>query len=307
MEETERAQHLKTLAETPARLKAALKGVSKKLGAARPAPGKWSILEIVCHMRDMEAEAYLARYRRILAEDNPSLPDIDGDAIALERDYRSQSLPAVLREWSKLRKENLKLLKKVKGGQWERIGTHATAGRFSVADFLRRQAVGNDEAHLGQVDAALRHFALLTRLAAGPGTLAEAVKDLASAAAAAQRSADGKWSIVENACHMRDIELVFAERFTKMAFSERPAFWMLDNDRVAATKKYRDADLGAAVKSFKELRQETLTLLKALPAASWRRTGLHPKRGELSIEQLAEHLGNHDDKHIARIRELRSS
>ena len=116
MEETERAQHLKTLAETPARLKAALKGVSKKLGAARPAPGKWSILEIVCHMRDMEAEAYLARYRRILAEDNPSLPDIDGDAIAIERDYRAQSLPAALREWSKLRKESLKLLKKVKGG-----------------------------------------------------------------------------------------------------------------------------------------------------------------------------------------------
>jgi uncharacterized damage-inducible protein DinB len=306
VEETERAQHLKTLAETPTRLKAALKGVSKKLGAARPAPGKWSILEIVCHMRDMEAEAYLARYRRILAEDNPSLPDIDGDAIAIERDYRSQSLAAALRAWSKLRKESLKLLKKVKGGQWERIGTHQTAGRFSVADFLRRQAVGNDQAHLGQIEAALRRFALLIRLAAGPGALAEAVKGL-DGAEAKRRPADGKWSIVENACHMRDLELVFAERFTKMAFSERPTFWMLDNDRAAAEKKYSEADLGAAAKSFKELRQETLTLLKALPAATWRRTGLHPKRGELSVEQLAEHLGNHDDKHIGQIRELRSS
>ena len=306
MDETERAQHLKTLAETPARLKAALKGVSKKLATARPAPGKWSILEIVCHMRDMEAEAYLGRYRRILAEDNPTLPDIDGDAIAIERDYRSESLSAALREWSKLRKESLKLLKKVKGGQWERIGTHETAGRFSVADFVQRQAVGNDEAHLGQIEASQRRFAVLARLAAAPGALAEAAKGL-DAAAAAKRPADGKWSIVENACHMADIELVFVERFTKMAFSERPAFWMLDNDRVAAAKKYGEADLGAAAKSFKELRQETLTLLKALPAASWRRTGLHPKRGEITIEQLAEHLGNHDDKHIGRIRELRRS
>ena len=131
VDEAERAQHLKTLTETPARLKAALKGVSKKLAAARPAPGKWSILEIVCHMRDMEREAYLARYRRILAEDNPPLPDIDGDTIALERDYRAQSLAAVLRDWSKLRKESLKLLKKVKGGQWERVGTHETAGRLT--------------------------------------------------------------------------------------------------------------------------------------------------------------------------------
>ncbi len=305
MDDTERARHLKTLAETPARLKTALKGVSKKLTAARPAPGKWSILEIVCHMRDMEAEAYLGRYRRILAENNPTLPDIDGDAIAIERDYRSQPLAAALREWSKLRKESLKLLKKVKGEQWERIGTHETAGRFTVADFVRRHAVGNDEAHLGQIEAAQRRFALLARLTAAPGALADAVTGLDPKAA--QRRADGKWSIVENACHMADIELVFVERFTKMAFSERPAFWMLDNDRVAATKKYGEADLGAAVKRFKELRQETLTLLKALPAASWRRTGLHPKRGEITMEQLAEHLGNHDDKHIGRIGELRRS
>lgn len=305
MDETERTGHLQTLADTPARLKAALKGVSKKIATTRPAPGKWSILEIVCHMRDMEAEAYLGRYRRMLAEDNPSLPDIDGDAIAIERDYRSQSLAGVVREWSKLRKESLKLLKKVRGGQWERIGTHETAGPFSVAAFVQRHAVGNDEAHLGQIEAAVRRFTLLNRLAAAPGALAEAVKGQ-EAATGARRGADGKWSIVENVCHMRDIELVFVERFTKMAFSERPAFWMLDNERTAIAKKYREADMSAALKSFKELRLETLTLLKALPASAWQRTGLHPKRGELSVEQLAEHLGNHDDKHTARVRELRS-
>jgi len=305
VDDNERALHLKTLSETPAHLKAALKGVSKKTATTRPAPGKWSILEIVCHLRDMEAEAYLARYRRMLAEDNPTLPDIDGDVIAIERDYRGQSLPAALREWTKSRKESLKLLKKVKGAQWERIGTHEAAGRFTIADFVRRHAVSNDEAHLGQIEAAKRRFAVLARLAAGPAALAEAMKGLS--AEAAKRRADDKWSIVENARHLPDIELVFVERFTRMAFSDQPpAFWLLDNDRVAVAKKYNEADLGATVKSFKELRQETLNLLKALPAAAWRRTGQHPKRGETNMEQLAEHLANHDDKHIARIRELRS-
>jgi len=156
VEDAERKRHLETLETTPGRLKAALKGVPKKLLLWTPAPGKWSILDIVCHMRDMEEHAYLARYRRILAEDDPALPDIDGDQWALERDYRGQKLTEVLREWVRLRKECLRLLKKVKGGQWARRGTHEAAGPLTVHDFLRRQAAGNDEAHLGQIESIKR-------------------------------------------------------------------------------------------------------------------------------------------------------
>ena len=87
MTEVDRIAQLKIVGETPIRLKVALKGVSKKLLLWTPGPGKWSILEIVAHMRDMERDAYIARYRRILAEDNPTLPDIDGDLIALRDDY----------------------------------------------------------------------------------------------------------------------------------------------------------------------------------------------------------------------------
>src|SRR5262245_14268265 len=150
MSDDERRRHLEVLAATPERLKASLAGVSRKLSLWRPAPGKWSILEIVCHLRDMEREAYLARYRRILAEDNPRLPDLDGDQLALERDYRSQKLAAAFKDWRAARKDSLRLLKGVKRDGWERVGTHETAGPLSMADFLRRQAVGNDEAHLGQ-------------------------------------------------------------------------------------------------------------------------------------------------------------
>ena len=66
MTDLDRTSKLTTLTETPARLKAALKGVPQKLLLWTPGPGKWSILEIVAHMRDMERDAYLGRYRRIL-------------------------------------------------------------------------------------------------------------------------------------------------------------------------------------------------------------------------------------------------
>lgn len=82
MTDLERAAPLHIVAETPARLKAALKGVPKKLLLWTPGPGKRSIPEIVAPRRDMERDPYLARYRRIRAEDNPTLPDLDGDQIA---------------------------------------------------------------------------------------------------------------------------------------------------------------------------------------------------------------------------------
>jgi hypothetical protein len=304
MDASERAALFNVLKTTPARLKAALKGVPKKVAEWTPAPGKWSILEIVCHMREMEEDAYLARYRRILAEDDPVLPDIDGDASALLHDYRARRLGEVLRDWTRLRRESLALLRGVKADQWSRRGTHETAGSLSMEDFLRRHALGNDEAHLGQIEAIRRRFEILQRLEAAPGALAETLRGLEKEGLT-RRPADGKWSILENACHLRDMERVYAERLTKAAHRDRPEFWVPDNDRLAEELRYREADPASVVKEFRRLRADTVTLLRALPHPVWQRTGVHPKRGEETIEQIASHLARHDDAHLARIRALR--
>ena len=79
----------------------------------------------------------------------------------------------------RLRRETLRLLRKVEGRQWARAGVHETAGRLTMEDFLRRHAVGNDEAHLGQIEAIKRRFALLERLAGAPAALAAALKGVA--------------------------------------------------------------------------------------------------------------------------------
>src|SRR5215471_16709325 len=142
MEDFERRRHFETLAATPQALKAALKGLPKKVLVWTPAPGKWSILEILGHMRDMEREAYIERYTRILSEDEPRLPDINGDALAIVRNYRSQKATEVLRDWIALRRQTLQLLRKTGKAQWARGGVHETAGRLTMEDLLRRHAVG---------------------------------------------------------------------------------------------------------------------------------------------------------------------
>lgn len=304
MEEFERRRHFETLATTPQALKAAIRGLSKKVLVFTPAPGKWSILEILCHMRDMERDAYLVRYRRILTEDEPLLPSLEGEALAIERDYRSAKASDVVREWLSLRRENLQMLRKAGRGQWGRAGVHETDGRLTLEDLIRRHAIGNDEAHLGQIEAIKRRFAVLERLAAGPAAFAAALKGVPDDVLR-RRTADGKWSMIEIAAHVRDIERVYQGRFSKMAFGDKPSFWMLDNDRAAEALKYAAADPAAVLKEFRRLREDTLSLLRALPHERWQKTGMHPEKGEMTVEQLAGRLADHTDAHLGKIRGLR--
>jgi hypothetical protein len=300
LDEQERKRYLETLRGTPARLRDALKRVPKAVLTWTPAPGKWSILEIVCHLRDMERDAYLARYKRILAEDAPQLPDVDGDVYSLEHDYRSQRTADALREWTQLRRETLKLLAGLKRDDWDRAGVHETAGRLTLADLLRRQAVGNDEAHLAQIDDIKKRHALLTRLAAAPARLAKSLRAF-SDEALRRAPAPGKWSALEIACHLRDADRVYAERVTKAAFQERPRFWVTNNERIAERLRYREADPAQVLKEHKRRREDLVSLLRALPTAAWQRVGVHPERGELSIERIAELVAGHDDNHLAQI------
>ncbi len=303
MEDFERRRFFETLAATPQTLKASLKGLSKKVLLFTPAPGKWSILEILCHMRDMEREAYIERYTRVLSEDEPKLPDINGEALAILRAYRSQKAPEVVREWVALRRQTLQLLRKTGKAQWARAGVHETAGRLTMEDLIRRHAVGNDEAHLRQIEAIKRRFAVLDRLASSPAALSAALKGVPDDVV--RRRTGGKWSMIDNAAHVRDIERVYQGRFTQMAFGETPAFWLLDNDRAAEALKYGEADPAEVAKEFKRLREDSIALLRALPHEAWQRTGLHPEKGEITVEQLAVRLADHDDAHIGRIKALR--
>jgi uncharacterized damage-inducible protein DinB len=303
MDDQERKRYLDILRSTPARLKASTKGLPKAVWTWVPAPGKWSILEIACHLGDMEREAYLARYRSILAEETPALPDIDGDIYSLEYDYRSKKPNTALREWTRLRRECLKILGKVKRGEWERAGIHETAGRLTMADLLRRQALGNDEAHLGQIEAIKTRYEVIGKLASAPARLAEALRDF-SPEALRRAPAEGKWSAIEIACHLRDIDRLYAEHVTKAAFSERPSFWMMDNARVVEKLRYREADVAALLKENRRRRSELTTLLRSLPDSVWQRTGIHPKRGEISIGKLAEVIADHDESHLSQIEVL---
>ena len=82
-----------SLASSPEVLEALTEGLSANdpQWDVRPYSDRFTLREVVAHLADWEP-IHLERIQRILAEDEPTLPDIDEEQIAIEHDYASQEI-----------------------------------------------------------------------------------------------------------------------------------------------------------------------------------------------------------------------
>ena len=152
MDQREKDRLLYNLRSLPNELEDLMSDLDEELLRWRPIPHKWSIKEIMCHLRDMELLAYQARYRKILAEDNPLLENVDQNRIAQESDYINQDARKALEEFKALRAETVKLLETAPVEAWSRMGIHQTDGPMTIEQMvLHRQINGNDINHLNQM------------------------------------------------------------------------------------------------------------------------------------------------------------
>jgi len=155
MQDRERDELLARLEEMPGFLEAAFAGLSAA-DAVRPGPnGTFSPVEQCWHLADLEREGFGARIERLLTEDNPFLPDFDGDRIARERSYRSRTLAAGLHAFRDARAENLARLRSVAEAGWTRSGTQEGVGRIALRD-VPALALAHDASHRSEIEAWLR-------------------------------------------------------------------------------------------------------------------------------------------------------
>ncbi|HKA19377.1 MAG TPA: DinB family protein [Blastocatellia bacterium] len=151
MDQRDKERLLSNLKSLPNELDDLLKDLDEETLRWRPIPNKWSVKEIMCHLRDMELLAYLARYRKMLSEDNPHLPNVDQNKIAIESDYINQDAGTALEEFKRLRQETVRTLEAAPVDTWSRSGTHETDGPLTVENLVVRQIKGNDLNHLVQM------------------------------------------------------------------------------------------------------------------------------------------------------------
>ena len=125
-----------TLSVTADRLTDLVRDLSDQDLRRQGSEGEFSVIENVCHLRDIEAEGYAARLSRIISEDRPSLPDIDGSRLAIERAYNSQNIEHALRGFAAARQRNVTLLRGLQATQFERRGILEGVGELTLHQLM---------------------------------------------------------------------------------------------------------------------------------------------------------------------------
>jgi DinB superfamily len=157
MDDTETHEHLSFLKETPSKVKRLLDGMDQSTLRLRPSPDEFSAVEQICHLRDIEREGYSERISRILSEDHPRLPDIDGARLAIERDYNSENFQEALNSFASARAANVALLSQLNSDQMDQEGELEGIGRISIRRLVATLRE-HDEGHLDELNALHRRL-----------------------------------------------------------------------------------------------------------------------------------------------------
>jgi uncharacterized damage-inducible protein DinB len=141
---------LKVQASTPAKLGRLVQRASAAKLRKRPAPGKWSVGEILAHLADAEIVTAW-RMRQILGAPGTPIQAYDQDVWATAGHYEKRDARKSLEIFRSVREANLALLKSLKPEQRRQHGMHAERGVETI-EHIAHMMAGHDLNHLGQVE-----------------------------------------------------------------------------------------------------------------------------------------------------------
>lgn len=136
--------------EAPQTVAALIKGISAAKLKMRPAPDRWSVVEIIAHMAEDELSSSW-RYRQMIEHNGASLLGFDQDLWAKLGDYHSWEPDDALAMYTLLREANLRLLRRLTPEQWECAGVHSERGPITVRQLARHMAA-HDINHIKQIE-----------------------------------------------------------------------------------------------------------------------------------------------------------
>jgi uncharacterized damage-inducible protein DinB len=119
----------------PKALRAAVQGMTREQALARPIAGKWSTLEVVCHLADFDP-ILADRMKRVIAEDKPQLIGADENRFAAALAYADRDLEEELTIIEKTRQQMARILKKLPPQALSRTGLHNERGELTLEKLL---------------------------------------------------------------------------------------------------------------------------------------------------------------------------
>ena len=134
----------------PVQYRDALSGVADDVVRHRPDAATWSMVEYLCHVRDVYV-VFADRIRLALAEDHPTFEPLGNDRRAEERRYYRAGVDTTLDDLDSAVERFLELVDTLDGDDWGRM-TSRLPGEDRDVLWLVRQAAHEGRHHLGDIE-----------------------------------------------------------------------------------------------------------------------------------------------------------
>jgi DinB superfamily len=121
-----------------ARLRRVVTDLNSQQLEARPIPGKWSTLEVVCHLVDSE-QAWCHRMKRVIAEERPLLIGYDESRFTASLGYHRYDLKSELALLEGMRLQMALILRGQPEAAWARTGVHNERGLMNLEEMVRAE------------------------------------------------------------------------------------------------------------------------------------------------------------------------
>lgn len=152
------AELLQQLATMPQQVMQRLTSIPADLRALRPAGTAFSALEHLCHLRDLDHDAFLPRVQAMLQQQQAALYGVNGSVWAQERDYQAQDWQQAVTGFAAARQTLLAALQPCDETAQARIAVWENVRRLTLAELVA-DMVAHDATHLQEIDELLAALA----------------------------------------------------------------------------------------------------------------------------------------------------
>jgi DinB superfamily len=120
-----------------------------------------------------------------------------------------------------------------------------------------------------------------------------------------KRPAEGELCLKEIAAHMRDAEELANLQMQALIESKSKPIPVWDVDVLPMERDYRSYSLRKLLSEFTTMRRETTYLLWDIDERDWKKPGKHPYKREVTLEEIARALAQHDLEHLWQVRQMK--
>jgi hypothetical protein len=106
------------------------------------------------------------------------------------------------------------------------------------------------------------------------------------------------WTPSEVAGHLCDSARYWGARMRRVVYEQSPAMDMFDEDTMVRLAAYRYWPLTMLLCEFRLLSADTTAFLRDLPADAWQRSGVHPERGTITLNDIIGIEAAHEQNHV---------